>query len=81
MKKETVLILLLLKPMTKTSQFNNIAIMLFHGGCPVLKYQFLVFCHYFDENHMKEMKMKKKIVLFLKPMTKSLYIMVISINI
>ena len=68
MKKETVLILLLLKPMTKTSQFNNIAIMLFHGGCPVLKYQFLVFCHYFDENHMKEMKMKKKIVLFLKPM-------------
>ena len=68
MEKETVLILLLLKPMTKTSQFNNIAIMLFHGGCPVLKYQFLVFCHYFDENHMKEMKMKKKIVLFLKPM-------------
>ena len=68
MKKETVLILSLLKPMTKTSQFNNIAIMLFHGGCPVLKYQFLVFCHYFDENHMKEMKMKKKIVLFLKPM-------------
>ena len=81
MKKETVLILSLLKPMTKTSQFNNIAIMLFHGGCPVLKYQFLVFCHYFDENHMKEMKMKKKIVLFLKPMTKSLYIMVISVNI
>ena len=37
MEKETVLILLLLKPMTKTSQFNNIAIMLFHGGCPVLK--------------------------------------------
>ena len=32
MEKETVLILLLLKPMTKTSQFNNIAIMLFHGG-------------------------------------------------
>ena len=81
MKKETVLILLLLKPMTKTSQFNNVTIMIFHGGCPVLKYQFLVFCHYFDENHMKEMKMKKKIVLFLKPMTKSLYIMVISINI
>ena len=81
MKKETVLILLLLKPMTKTSQFNNIAIMIFHGGCLVLKYQFLGFCHYFDENHMKEMKMKKKIVLFLKPMTKSLYIMVISVNI
>ena len=37
MEKETVLILLLLKPMTKTSQFNNIAIMLFHGGFPVLK--------------------------------------------
>ena len=65
MKKETVLILLLLKPMSQTSQFNNIAIMIFHGGCPVLKkYQFLVFCHYFDENHMKEMKMKKKLYYF-----------------
>ena len=82
MKKETVLILLLLKPMTKRSQFNNIPIMIYHGGWPVLKkYQFLVFCHYFDENYVKEMKMKKKIVLFLKPMTKSLYIMIISISI
>ena len=39
MEKETVLILLLLlKPMTKTSQLNDIAIMIYHGGCPVLKY-------------------------------------------
>ena len=30
--------------------------MIYHGECPVLKkYQFLVFCHYFDENHMKDM--------------------------
>ena len=65
MGKESVfilLLLLLLKPMTKTSQLNDIAIMIFHSGCPVLKYQFLVFCHYFDENHMKDMKRKKEIV-------------------
>ena len=37
MEKEAVLILLLLKPMTKTSQLNDIAIMMYHGGCPVLK--------------------------------------------
>ena len=36
MEKETVLILLLLKPMTKTSQLNDTAIMIYHGGCPVL---------------------------------------------
>ena len=46
--------------MTKTSQLNEIAIMIYHGGFPVLKYQFLFFCHYFDENHMIEMKMKKR---------------------
>ena len=58
MEKETVLLLLLLKPMTKTSQLNNnIVIMIYQGGCLVLKYQFLVFCHYFDENHMKDMRM------------------------
>ena len=62
MGKETVLILLLLKSMTKRSQLNDIAIMRYHGGYPVLKkYQLLVFCHYFDENHMKEMKMRKKL--------------------
>ena len=44
MEKETVLILLLLKPMTKTSQQNDIATMMYHGGCPVLKiYQLLFF--------------------------------------
>ena len=37
MEKETILILLLLKPMTKTSQLNDIAIMMYHGGYPVLK--------------------------------------------
>ena len=37
MEKETVLILLLLKPMTKTSQLNDTAIMIYHGGYPVLK--------------------------------------------
>ena len=37
MEKEIVLILLLLKPMTKTSQLNDIAIMRYNGGYPVLK--------------------------------------------
>ena len=72
MEKETVLILLLLKPRTKTNRLNDIAIMMYHGGCPVLKkYQFLFFCYYFDENHMKDKKIKKEIVLLLKPMTKT----------
>ena len=57
--------------MTKTSHFNDTAIMIYHGGYPVLKYQFLHFCHYFDENHMKDKKIKKEIVLLLKPMTKT----------
>ena len=61
MEKETVLILLLLKPMTKTSQPNDIAIMMYHGGYPVLKISILFFCHYFDENHMKDMKIKMKL--------------------
>ena len=65
MEKETVLILLLLKSMTKTSQLNDTAIMIYHGGWPVLKYQFLDFCHYFYENHLKDMKIKKEIVLLL----------------
>ena len=40
MEKETVLILLLLKPMTKTSELNAIAIMIYHGGYPVLIFFF-----------------------------------------
>ena len=36
MEKETVLTLLL-KQMTKTSQLNDIAIMIYHGGYPVLQ--------------------------------------------
>ena len=55
MEKETVLLLLSLKPMTKTSQLYYVAIMIYNGEFPVLRYQFLVFCHYFDENHMKDM--------------------------
>ena len=44
MEKETILILLLLKPMTKTSQLNDIAIMMYLGGYPALKkYQFHFF--------------------------------------
>ena len=61
MEKETALILLLLKPMTKTSQLNDIAIMMYHGEFPVLKYQFLDFCHYFDEIHMKDLEIRKKL--------------------
>ena len=68
MEKETVLILLLLKPMAKTSQFNNIAIRIYHGGYPVLNYQFLVFYHYFNETWKWK---KREIVLLLKPMTKT----------
>ena len=59
MEKETVLILLLLKPMTKTSQLNNIAIMIYHGAKTINSF----FCHYFDENHMKEMRMKKNCII------------------
>ena len=61
MEKESVLILLLLKTMTKTSRLNDMAIMIYHGGCPVLKKSIPFFCHYFDENHMKDMKIKKKL--------------------
>ena len=72
MEKETVLILLLLKPMTKTSQLNDTALMIYHGGSPVLKISIPFFGHYFDENHMKDMKIKKKeMVLLLKPMKKT----------
>ena len=71
MGKKTVLILLLLKPMTKTSRLNDIAIMMYHGGCPVLKKSIPFFRRYFDENHMKDMKIKKEIVFLLKPMTKT----------
>ena len=37
MEKESALILLLLKSMTTTSHLNDIAIMIYHGGCPVLR--------------------------------------------
>ena len=60
MEKETVLTLLLLKPMTKTSQLNEKAIMIYHGGYPVLKVSIPSFLHYFDENHMKDKKIKER---------------------
>ena len=73
MEKETVLVLLLLKPMTKTSQLNVYGnyVIPWWVPCDINKYQFLDFCHYFDENHVKDMKIKKEIVLLLKPMTKT----------
>ena len=63
MEKETVLILLSLKPMIETSQLNDIAIMIYYGGYPALKISILDFCHCFDENHMKNKKIKKETVL------------------
>ena len=72
MEKETVLILLLLKPVTKTSQLNDIAIIIYHNGFPVLKISYIsipcslpVFWWKSHERHEKE------IVLLLKPMTKT----------
>ena len=40
-------------------------------GILCYKYQFLDFCHCFDENKMKDKKIKKEVVLLLKPMTKT----------
>ena len=75
MEKETVLILLLLKPMTKTSQLNDIAIMMYHGGCPVLKNINSFFLPLFWwKSHKKGSRWKKEtvlILLLLRPMTKT----------
>ena len=50
--------------MTKTSQLNEMAIMIYDGGCLVLKnINSLFFAIILMKNHMIEMKMKKKIVL------------------
>ena len=69
MEKETVLILLLLKPMTKTSQLNDMAIMIYHGGYPVLKISIPWFLPLFWwKTHERQ---EKKIVLLLKPITKT----------
>ena len=68
MEKETVLILLLLKPITKTSQLNDKAIMIYHSGIPVLKISIpffaIILSHERHEN-------KREIVLLLKTMTKT----------
>ena len=60
MEKETVFILLLLKPMTKTSQRNEIATMIYWWVPCVKNINSLFFYHYVDENYMKDMKMEKK---------------------
>ena len=80
MKKETVLMLLLLKPLTKTSQLNDVAMIIYHGGCPVLKISIPCFLPLFWWKSHERNENEKKIVLFLKPLTKSLYIMIISIS-
>ena len=72
MEKETVLILLLLKPMTKTSQLNDIAIMMYHGGCPVLKNINSFFLPLFWWKSHEGHENKKEIVLLLKPMKKNM---------
>ena len=72
MKKETVLILLLLKPMTETSQLNDVPIMIYHGGCPVLRISIPCFLPLFWwKSHEIHENRKKEIVLVLKPMTKT----------
>ena len=71
MEKETVLILLLLKPMIKTSQLNDIATMMYHGGYPVLKNINSFFLPLFWWNSHEGHGNKKEIVLLLKPMKKT----------
>ena len=71
MEKETVLILLLLKPMTKTSRLNDIAIMMYHGGCPVLKKINSFFLPLFWWKSHEGHENKKEIVFLLKPMKKT----------
>ena len=71
MEIETVLILLLLKPMTETSQLNDIAIMMYHGGCPVLKTISSFFLPLFWWSSHEGHENKREIVLLLKPMKKT----------
>ena len=70
MKKGTVLMLLLLKPITKTSQLNDVAIMIYHGGYPVLKISIPWFFPLFWWKSHEGHENKKEIVLLLKPMKK-----------
>ena len=72
MEKGTVLILLLLKLMTKTSQLDDIAIVIYLGRLPVLKISIPCFLPLFwwKSREIHENK-KKEIVLLLKPMTKT----------
>ena len=72
MKKGTVLMLLLLKPMTKTSQLNDVAIMIYHGGYPVLKISIPWFFPLFWWKSHEGHENKKEIVLLLKPMKKNM---------
>ena len=49
--------------MTKTSQLNDIGIMMYHGGFPAKKISIPFFCHYFDKNHMKDKKIKRNCII------------------
>ena len=71
MEKETVLILLFLKPMTETSRLHDIATMMYHGGFPVLKNIYSFFLPLFWWNSHEGHGNKKEIVLLLKPMKKT----------
>ena len=71
MEKETTLILLLLKPMTKNSQLNDIAIIMYHGGYPVLKISIPWFLPLFWWKSHERQENKREIVLLLTPMTKT----------
>ena len=60
MEKETVLMLLLLKPMTKTSELNDIAIMIYHGGYPVLQISIPWFLPLFWWKSLERQENKKR---------------------
>ena len=57
--------------MTKTSQLNDIAIMMYHGGSPVLKNINFFFLPLFWSKSHEGHENKKEIVLLLKQMKKT----------
>ena len=71
MEKEIVLILLLLKQMTKKSQLIDIAIIMYNGWCSVLKNINSIFLPLFWWKSHEGHENKKEIVLLLKSMTKT----------
>ena len=65
--EKTVLVLLLLKPMTKTRQLNDMAIMLNHGGCPVPKISISWLLPLFWwKSHERHINKKKKLYYYWK---------------